>query len=101
MILAYAAAPLFSDAERSYNDRLCEVLSVHVDCYLPQRDGVLLARSVCGGADRDQTSRTVFCSDITAIRSADIVIAVLDGCEIDSGVAVEIGFAWALGKRVF
>jgi len=36
-----------------------------------------------------------------AIRECQIVIAVLDGTDVDSGTASEIGFAYALGKRIY
>jgi nucleoside 2-deoxyribosyltransferase len=36
-----------------------------------------------------------------AIRSADLVLAILDGVDVDSGTAAEIGFASALGKKVY
>lgn len=98
--MVYIAAPLFTVAERLFNERLCERLSKHRDCYLPQRDGILLANAVSNGADRRQTSKDIFASDIAAIRRANLIIAVLDGAEIDAGVAVEIGISWALGKRV-
>lgn len=100
MLLAYIAAPLFTDAERSFNEGLCRELSLYVDCYLPQRDGILLARAVCGGADREHVSRSIFASDISAIRRADVIIGVLDGPDVDAGVATEIGVSWALGKRI-
>jgi len=35
-----------------------------------------------------------------AIRDSHVVLAVLDGQEVDSGVSVETGFAYALGKKV-
>jgi nucleoside 2-deoxyribosyltransferase len=35
------------------------------------------------------------------IRSCDIVLGVLDGAEVDSGVTSEIGYAAALGKRCY
>lgn len=35
------------------------------------------------------------------IRNADMLFAVLDGTEIDSGTASEVGFASALGKRCY
>ncbi len=35
------------------------------------------------------------------IRGAGIVLAVLDGAEVDSGTASELGFAAALGKRCY
>jgi nucleoside 2-deoxyribosyltransferase len=34
------------------------------------------------------------------IRNADMVVAVLDGTDVDSGTAAEVGFAYALGKPI-
>ena len=36
-----------------------------------------------------------------AIRECQAVVAVLDGADVDSGTASEIGFAYALGKRIY
>lgn len=36
-----------------------------------------------------------------AIRECQMVVAVLDGADVDSGAASEIGFAYALGKRIY
>ncbi|MDQ3657272.1 MAG: nucleoside 2-deoxyribosyltransferase [Chloroflexota bacterium] len=36
-----------------------------------------------------------------AIRQADWLIGVLDGVDVDSGTAAEIGYAFALGKRIW
>lgn len=36
-----------------------------------------------------------------AIRASDIVVAILDGMPEDTGVSAEIGFAYALGKKIF
>ena len=35
------------------------------------------------------------------IRSVDALVAVLDGVDVDSGTAGEIGFAYGLGKKAF
>ena len=35
------------------------------------------------------------------IESSDGILAVLDGTDVDSGTASEIGYAFALGKRIF
>ena len=35
-----------------------------------------------------------------AIRDADALVAVLDGTDVDSGTAAEIGFAFGLGKII-
>jgi len=40
-------------------------------------------------------------NNATAIESADLVVAVLDGVDVDSGTASEIGYAAALGKTIF
>jgi nucleoside 2-deoxyribosyltransferase len=36
----------------------------------------------------------------TMINASQIVVAVLDGPDVDSGVAAEIGYAYALGKKI-
>lgn len=36
-----------------------------------------------------------------AIRECEVIVAVLDGTDVDSGTASEIGFAYALGKRIY
>jgi nucleoside 2-deoxyribosyltransferase len=35
-----------------------------------------------------------------ALDAADVVVAVLDGADVDSGTAAEIGYAFARGKRI-
>lgn len=44
---------------------------------------------------------TIGAANAAMIRACDAVAAVLDGVDVDSGTASEIGFAAALGKRVF
>lgn len=39
-------------------------------------------------------------SNALAIDSCDTLLAVLDGPDVDSGTAAEVGYAFALGKRV-
>ena len=39
--------------------------------------------------------------NVVSIRGADLVLAVLDGSDVDSGTASEIGFAFALGKPIW
>ena len=34
------------------------------------------------------------------LEKADIVVAILDGSDVDSGVAAEIGYAYALRKKI-
>lgn len=39
--------------------------------------------------------------NIEAILKSDLVIANLDGVDVDSGVAAEIGYAYGLGKKIY
>lgn len=49
---------------------------------------------------RDISSRIGRCNE-DLIRSADGLFAILDGAEVDSGTASEVGFASALGKKCY
>lgn len=46
-------------------------------------------------------SSRIGCCNEEMIRMADAVLAVLDGAEVDSGTASEVGFASALGKKCY
>jgi len=39
-------------------------------------------------------------SNAASIQAANGVVAILDGVDVDSGTAAEIGYAFALGKRI-
>jgi nucleoside 2-deoxyribosyltransferase len=36
-----------------------------------------------------------------SIRNANGMVAILDGVDVDSGTAAEVGYAYALGKRIY
>ncbi len=95
----YLASPLFSEAERTFNERLTEALEQAVEVYLPQRDGGLMSEMVKAGVPSDIAACRVFRRDMDAIRQADYLIAILDGRAIDEGVAFELGIAFSHGKR--
>lgn len=91
----YLASPLFSESERSYNCSLEKLLrNNYFQVYLPQQ----------AGDDSDIRSREeqgrIFLKNITALKSADIVVANIDGADADSGTAWEMGYAFARGIRV-
>lgn len=96
---AYLAAPLFNSRERDFNEAVSEVLSPHVDVFVPQRDGYLLSDMLAAGVPLVVAERRIFEQDTRAMADADFLVAVLDGASIDEGVAFEIGFMRALGKR--
>jgi nucleoside 2-deoxyribosyltransferase len=96
-VKVYFAAPLFSQAEREFNERLCEMLeAAGHSVFLPQRDGFESRddlRAQTGIDSDDDVRREIFRIDSAAVRDAGVVVAVLDGQVPDEGVAVEIGIA--------
>lgn len=91
----YLAAPLFSAAERSFNGELASFLrSRHLRVYLPQEQGDDTA------ARGPAAIRGLFDRLIAALDAADLVVAVIDGADADSGVAWEMGYAYAHGIPV-
>jgi len=97
----YLAAPLFSQAERKFNERLTDLLEQYFDIFLPQRDGGMFVNMVAHGVTVDDAAHAVFQTDIHAIKNCDFVVAVLDGRAIDEGVAFEVGFAYANNKPCY
>ena len=95
----YLAAPLFSDAEKSYNVYLREILSKFYDVYLPQEDGLLIVDLIKKGMNAKKAADLVFQNDISAINSCDILLIVLDGRTVDEGAAFELGVAFAKKKK--
>lgn len=95
----YLAAPLFTIAERRLNRELAKALEAR----LPETT-VALPQDVRVGKQASlndrRHARTIYAQCVVAIEAADLVLAVLDGADADSGVAFEVGYARALGKRV-
>jgi nucleoside 2-deoxyribosyltransferase/predicted secreted protein len=91
----YLAAPLFSAAERNYNRHLAERLQANLfEVYLPQDTGD-------DSYTRDGAAhQVIFERNRAALEAADIMVAVIDGADADSGTAWEIGYAYARGIPV-
>lgn len=82
----YFAGPLFSAAERAWNDELAAAL----------RDGgheVFLPQDQEPGMD----AAGIFATDVGGIDWADALVAIMDGSDPDSGTAWECGYAY--GKK--
>lgn len=97
--LVYVAGPLFSQAERDFLEKMVDCLAqaAHLDpvkhFFLPHRDG--------GELGKGPARQYIFNLDISKINSADVIIALLDGQDSDSGTCVELGYAYALNKKIF
>src|SRR5688572_1395474 len=82
----YFAGPLFTSAERAWNDALATAL----------RDGgheVFLPQEQEPGKD----AAGIFSTDVGRIDWADALVAIMDGPDPDSGTAWECGYAY--GKK--
>jgi len=94
MKTVYLAAPLFSEAECDFNRKLRdELISSGFIVFLPQED----SNNVKDMLDRQ---KIIFNKNLKGIENSDIIVAVIDGADVDSGTAWEIGFAFAKAKPV-
>jgi nucleoside 2-deoxyribosyltransferase len=90
----YIAGPLFTPPERSLLediDNLCR--DAGYDTYLPHRDAGLFNRE-------ETPSRFFFEKDLDHLNDSVLIIAVLNGAEIDPGTGWEMGYAFARGKKI-
>ena len=85
----YFAGPLFTQAERQWNRRIAARLTdLGYVVFLPQEEVQALATL---------QADAIFQMDVDGVRAADVVIAVLDGADPDSGTSFECGLAYGLG----
>ncbi len=95
MRTVYLAAPLFSEAERDFNRKLGdEIKRAGFNVFLPQEDSNNVK-------EKKNRQEIIFNKNTEAIESSDMVVAVIDGTDVDSGTSWEIGYAFAKGKPIF
>ena len=90
----FLASPLFNESERQFNSQIAKTLRENgFEVWLAQEAMLMNTES-----HRDK--ETIYKYDIRALETSDIVLAILDGIDVDSGVAFEMGYAKALNKPV-
>ena len=93
----YIAGPLFSEAELDFNKNLKEAVAKKgFTVYLPQENSEDTAHM-----RHEHKQNYIFQQNVEIIDDSDIILAVLDGADVDSGTAWEIGYAYAKGKSIF
>jgi nucleoside 2-deoxyribosyltransferase len=110
-VKVYLASPLgFGESTRAFMDRLITALSEQVAVINPWDDhrfddDFRRAPMIADTAERHallaHINRELGKGNEERIRDSDGVVAVLDGVDVDSGTAAEVGFAYALGKRIY
>ena len=88
----YLAGPLFTQAERLWNQTLAQGLrQAGHEVFLPQE--------AIAELDRLEAD-PIFELDLNGVRAAEALVAVLDGADPDSGTCFECGVAHALGRPI-
>lgn len=96
----YLACPMFSQAEKDFNLKIAHVLEEFgYQVFLPQRDG--LEAALMEGKNEIEKVKMIFDLDYQEVVKADIVFMNIDGRVPDEGANVELGMAFALGKRCY
>ena len=99
MTKIYFGATLFTEGQRKYNEVLVDIfrekLPGDVNIYLPQENGDI--------NDKSQVvhSIDIFMQDTDELVTSDAIIAILDGQDIDSGLAAELGIAYSEGIPIY
>jgi len=92
----YLAGPLFTQAERRWNriiKEAIEKLNPDLEVLLPQ-DFEMEFR------DGKPDAPSIFSKDVEVLDSCELVVAILDGSDSDSGTAWECGYAYAKSTPV-
>ena len=92
-MIAYLSGPLFSIAEREFNKTFARCLQSRVPglrIILPQVDAE-------PEPETDNFAAKVYQNCLHLLNKADLVIAILEGSDADSGTCVEMGYAVAKG----
>lgn len=99
----YIAGPLFNKHEQMYLEDIAEELEGNgYDCFLPHRDQTGIDDSELKSTEflSQDSKNKIFKTDLDALESADLTVALLSGQDIDSGTSAEIGYTYAKGKPV-
>ncbi|POZ56093.1 hypothetical protein LYSIN_00876 [Lysinibacillus sphaericus] len=94
---AYLANGLFSLGDRLVNERLAKAIRQaipDIELYVPQENDAINDKS--SYAD----SLAIAEADLAMLQMSNVLVAVLDGVEIDSGVAAEIGAFSMLNRPI-
>ncbi|GEK31930.1 nucleoside 2-deoxyribosyltransferase [Kurthia zopfii] len=98
MIKGYLANGLFGLGDRLVNELVAKAVRQTIPgvvLYVPQENGAINDKTAFANSEQ------IAAADLDALKNSDFLIAVIDGVEIDSGVAAEIGAYSMLNRPIF
>jgi nucleoside 2-deoxyribosyltransferase len=88
----YLSGPLFSAGEIAWGERFSALLREHLtDMEVIWPHEIVPDRAVQEG---------IFRANLKALDECDLMVAVLDGAQVDDGTAWEIGYFFSQGKKI-
>ncbi len=85
---------MFSEGELAFNEKIAKGLrEAGFKVWMAQEELFIKEPT-------KEEKNTIYKNDIRALEESDVVVAVLDGIDVECGVAFEIGYAAALGKPI-
>lgn len=93
-MLIFLASPLFNEAEKAFNRKVADMLrEAGFEVWMAQESPFI-------SKGNEKEKRSIYKEDLSALSRSDVIVAILDGTEVDSGVAFEMGYATFLGKKI-
>ena len=87
----YLAGPIFSQAEIDWAGKV----KARVQEALGQRIEVIWPHEIASG-----TPEEIFLTNTSALKRCELLVAILDGPQVDDGTAWEVGYHFSQGKKV-
>jgi len=96
-VIIYLAGPLFTQAERIWNKNLADEITLAI----PNSKVILPQVKALDYVKEEGTDfQGIVERCMRDIEESDVIVAVLDGSDADSGTCWECGYAYAKGKQV-
>ncbi|HOV52479.1 MAG TPA: nucleoside 2-deoxyribosyltransferase [Methanothrix sp.] len=85
----YLSGPLFSQGEIAWAKNVLALLKRRLDCE------IIWPHEIASGS-----MEQIFRANLNALDECDIMVAILDGSQVDDGTAWEVGYFFSQGKKI-
>lgn len=95
MTKIYLAGPIFSRAEIDWAGKVKASIQEAFGLAGSGKAEVIWPHEIASGS-----SEQIFLANTSALKGCDLLVAILDGAQVDDGTAWEVGFHYSQGKKV-